>query len=76
MALDGLFSKERTEVTVTSGKLKSPSPFKQAAGGVVISGTGNTGGDAPVTVTAQFDAVTTRGEEKLNIKGTITARCN
>jgi hypothetical protein len=76
MALDGLMSKERTEVVVTSGKLKSPSPFKQAAGGVAITGTGNAGGDAPETVTAQFDAVTTRGGETLTVKGTLTARCN
>jgi hypothetical protein len=76
MALDGLMSKDRTAVEVTSGKLKSPSPFKQAAGGVVITGTGNAGGDAPETVTAQFDAVTTNGEETLKVKGILTARCN
>jgi hypothetical protein len=75
-ALRGLFSKDRTEVILTSGKLKSPSPFKQNAGGVVITGTGNTGGDAPVTVTAQFDSVATNAGETINIKGTLNARCN
>jgi len=76
MALHGVHDGERTEVTFTSGKLDSPSPFRQTGGGVVFTGTGQTGGDAPVTVTARFDAVAVRGDETITIKGTVTGACN
>ena len=70
MALEGVFSKERTEVSVSSAKLDRAG-FKQTGGGVVITGT-----DAPETVTAQFDATTKAGGKTITVKGTLVARCN
>jgi hypothetical protein len=75
IALQAIYSKDRTTVTISSLKLPR-GKWEQAGGGVVMTGTGNTGGNDPTTVTAQIDSVMTVDGKTLKAKGTLVARCN
>ena len=75
IALQAVQSKERTVVTISSLKLPR-GRWEQVGGGVVMTGTGNTGGNDPVTLTSQIDSVMTVDGKTLKAKGTLVARCN